>query len=53
MTVYGLQGSPRYMAPEQLDANEHKPTKITEKVDIWQMGCVLFELLLGPISSPM
>lgn len=44
MTVYGLQGSPRYMAPEQLDANEHKPTKITEKVDIWQMGCVLMEL---------
>lgn len=44
MTVYGLQGSPRYMAPEQLDANEHKPTKITEKVDIWQMGCVLLEL---------
>eukprot|EP00435_Cladocopium_sp_Y103_P010838 s2036_g2.t2 len=25
LTVYGLQGSPRYMAPEQLDANEHKP----------------------------
>jgi len=44
MTVWGLQGSPRYMAPEQLDASEHKPTKITEKVDIWQMGCVLMEL---------
>eukprot|EP00931_Biecheleriopsis_adriatica_P120380 TRINITY_DN954_c0_g1_i1.p1 TRINITY_DN954_c0_g1~~TRINITY_DN954_c0_g1_i1.p1 ORF type:complete len:925 (-),score=161.11 TRINITY_DN954_c0_g1_i1:102-2831(-) len=44
MTVWGLQGSPRYMAPEQLDANDHKPTKITEKVDIWQMGCVLLEL---------
>jgi len=44
MTVWGLQGSPRYMAPEQLDASDHKPTRITEKVDIWQMGCVLMEL---------
>jgi len=40
LTVMSLQGSPRYMAPEQLDP----PNKITEKVDIWQMGCVMLEL---------
>eukprot|EP00930_Biecheleria_cincta_P038776 TRINITY_DN26647_c0_g1_i1.p1 TRINITY_DN26647_c0_g1~~TRINITY_DN26647_c0_g1_i1.p1 ORF type:complete len:945 (-),score=154.17 TRINITY_DN26647_c0_g1_i1:62-2653(-) len=53
MTVYGLQGSPRYMAPEQLDGGENKPTRITEKVDIWQMGCVMLELfcLTVPYSS--
>jgi len=40
MTVRSLQGSPRYMAPEQFEAT----ARITEKVDIWQMGCVLLEL---------
>lgn len=53
MTVYGLQGSPRYMAPEQLDANDNRPTRITAKVDIWQMGCLLMELfcLVVPFAS--
>jgi len=40
MTVKALQGSPRYMAPEQFETN----AKITEKVDIWQLGCVMLEL---------
>lgn len=40
VTIMKLQGSPRYMAPEQLEA----VAKITEKVDIWQMGCVMLEL---------
>lgn len=44
MTVRSLQGSPRYMAPEQLEAHDRQPSKITEKVDIWQMGCLLMEL---------
>jgi len=39
-TVRALQGSPRYMAPEQFEA----VVKITNKVDIWQFGCVLLEL---------
>lgn len=40
LTVAGVQGSPRYMAPEQL----LPPCCITEKVDLWAMGCVLLEL---------
>jgi len=39
-TVKALEGSPRYMAPEQFESK----AKITEKVDIWQMGCVMLEL---------
>ncbi|CAE8699874.1 unnamed protein product [Polarella glacialis] len=53
MTVWGMQGSPRYMAPEQLDSSDNRPTRITEKVDIWQMGCVMLELfcLAVPFAS--
>jgi len=40
MTVKALQGSPRYMAPEQFESS----AKITEKVDIWAMGCLMLEL---------
>merc|ERR1719502_89195 len=40
LTVKSLQGSPRYMAPEQFESN----AKITEKVDIWQLGCTMLEL---------
>ena len=50
VTVCGLQGSPRYMAPEQL---EETSVRISEKVDIWQMGCVMLELFCAvvPFSS--
>eukprot|EP00747_Dinoflagellata_sp_TGD_P067106 gnl/TRDRNA2_/TRDRNA2_155119_c0_seq1.p1 gnl/TRDRNA2_/TRDRNA2_155119_c0~~gnl/TRDRNA2_/TRDRNA2_155119_c0_seq1.p1 ORF type:complete len:971 (-),score=124.72 gnl/TRDRNA2_/TRDRNA2_155119_c0_seq1:122-2848(-) len=49
LTVRALQGSPRYMAPEQFEA----AARITEKVDIWQMGCVMLELFCNciPFSS--
>mmetsp|Transcript_19403 Transcript_19403/g.45122 ORF Transcript_19403/g.45122 Transcript_19403/m.45122 type:complete len:630 (+) Transcript_19403:61-1950(+) len=33
-------GSPRYMAPELFDSL----AKITEKVDIWAMGCIFIEV---------
>mmetsp|Transcript_102207 Transcript_102207/g.288731 ORF Transcript_102207/g.288731 Transcript_102207/m.288731 type:complete len:675 (+) Transcript_102207:90-2114(+) len=46
-TVRALQGSPRYMAPEQFDMEVG--AKITEKVDIWQMGCVMLELFCGVV----
>lgn len=39
-TVRTLQGSPRYMAPEQFET----VAKITDKVDIWQLGCIFLEL---------
>lgn len=38
-------GSPRYMAPELFDCR----TKITEKVDIWSMGCIFIEIFGGPL----
>eukprot|EP00929_Paragymnodinium_shiwhaense_P095147 TRINITY_DN56111_c0_g1_i1.p1 TRINITY_DN56111_c0_g1~~TRINITY_DN56111_c0_g1_i1.p1 ORF type:complete len:1255 (-),score=324.98 TRINITY_DN56111_c0_g1_i1:56-3319(-) len=36
-------GSPRYMAPELFDAKG----KITEKVDIWALGCLALEVITG------
>jgi len=38
-------GSPRYMAPELFD----NKSKITEKVDIWSMGCIFTEIFGGPL----
>jgi len=40
VTMRCAQGSPRYMAPEQFSS----VARITVKVDIWQMGCVMLEL---------
>jgi len=42
----GAGGSPRYMAPELYDS---EVGKITEKVDIWALGCVLIETFGGPL----
>jgi len=41
----GTGGSPRYMAPECYDSKG----KITEKVDIWAMGCIIVEAFGGPL----
>jgi len=41
----GHGGSPRYMAPELFE----RSSSITEKVDIWSMGCILAEILGGPL----
>merc|ERR1719163_2024510 len=38
-------GSPRYMAPELFDCK----SKITEKVDVWAMGCIFIEIFGGPL----
>jgi len=38
-------GSPRYMAPECFEIGAY----ITEKVDIWSLGCCLVEVLGGPL----
>merc|ERR1711972_235949 len=42
--IDGEGGSPRYMAPECYDAVHGK---LTEKVDIWALGCILIELFGG------
>eukprot|EP00397_Hematodinium_sp_SG-2012_P008393 GEMP01008452.1.p1 GENE.GEMP01008452.1~~GEMP01008452.1.p1 ORF type:complete len:598 (+),score=159.43 GEMP01008452.1:443-2236(+) len=36
-------GSPRYMCPELFDPK----TKITEKVDVWALGCLIAETFTG------
>eukprot|EP01053_Blabericola_migrator_P010134 Blabericola_migrator_1__10133@NODE_563_length_7579_cov_24_328940_g421_i0_p1_GENE_NODE_563_length_7579_cov_24_328940_g421_i0NODE_563_length_7579_cov_24_328940_g421_i0_p1_ORF_typecomplete_len1513_score415_92Pkinase_Tyr/PF07714_17/8_7e67Pkinase/PF00069_25/2_9e60TPR_MalT/PF17874_1/8_3TPR_MalT/PF17874_1/1_3TPR_MalT/PF17874_1/9_5e05ANAPC3/PF12895_7/5_3e03ANAPC3/PF12895_7/5_3e03ANAPC3/PF12895_7/21ANAPC3/PF12895_7/6_5ANAPC3/PF12895_7/0_068ANAPC3/PF12895_7/0_14ANAPC3/PF12895_7/3_1Kinaselike/PF14531_6/8e0 len=41
----GNGGSPRYMAPEFHSVEGH----ISEKVDIWALGCVLTEIFGGPV----
>merc|ERR1712007_190432 len=41
----GNGGSPRYMAPECYDSRG----KITEKVDVWALGCILIESFGGPL----
>lgn len=41
----GESGSPRYMAPEFfLDTG-----RLTEKIDVWALGCVLIETFGGPL----
>eukprot|EP00918_Siedleckia_nematoides_P013992 GHVU01030384.1.p2 GENE.GHVU01030384.1~~GHVU01030384.1.p2 ORF type:complete len:227 (+),score=39.26 GHVU01030384.1:52-681(+) len=41
-------GTPIYMAPESFD----KTNKITEKADIWALGCVINELFGGGTPYP-
>ncbi|MCG8417203.1 MAG: protein kinase [Proteobacteria bacterium] len=38
-------GTPHYMAPEQAQA--HASSKITPAVDVWAIGCVLYQCLTG------
>ena len=38
-----LLGSPRYMAPEQIERARH----VDERVDIWSLGVILFRALAG------
>jgi hypothetical protein len=44
-----LMGSPVYMAPEQLTA-----VSVDARVDVWAMGCILYELLSAriPFEAP-
>lgn len=42
-TSQAKNGTPRYMAPEQLDG------KLTLKIDVWAFGCVLLQLYTGTV----
>ena len=45
-------GTLRYMAPELLRRSQQKRAKYTPKVDIYSLGCVIFEIFEGrPILS--
>lgn len=49
VTRYG-RGSPSYRAPELVtDQDSHT---FTNKIDIWALGCILFELVLGKKPFP-
>ena len=39
-------GTPAYLAPEQL-RGEGSPDRIDHRVDVWALGCVLYEALVG------
>jgi serine/threonine-protein kinase len=39
----GIIGTPTYMSPEQVEGSEH----IDGRSDIYSLGCVLFEMLVG------
>jgi serine/threonine protein kinase len=40
-------GTPAYKAPEQIEPSQYSP--VTEKADIYGLGCTLFELLTGHV----
>ena len=42
-----IMGTPDYMAPEQADGGE-----VSERVDLFSLGCVLYQLLAGERSLP-
>lgn len=44
-TKKGQGGTPAYMAPEIWENKE----RITEKVDIWAAGCVLYAMIYGSL----
>ena len=43
--IKGLSGTPEYMAPEMIAGNEY-----SKSVDIWSLGCILYEMIVG--SAP-
>jgi serine/threonine protein kinase len=40
-------GTPGYRAPELLDSDGNPAGLYNNKVDIWAMGCILYELAIG------
>ena len=45
VTMSKLAGSYHYFSPEQIACYERKQDHYTNKIDIWSLGCVLYELI--------
>lgn len=41
----GRMGTPQYSAPEQVDSEKYGKTDW--RTDIWQIGCILYEMITG------
>ena len=48
--IVKAHGSPNYMAPELLSSKGR--TKITFKVDLWALGCIMHELATQEVTFP-
>jgi serine/threonine protein kinase len=44
------RGTPGYRAPELMESDDEP--KYTNKVDVWSMGCILYELTIGARAFP-
>ena len=42
-----IRGTPCYRAPETFPVKGGKGTQITNSVDVWALGCIVFEMTLG------
>lgn len=49
-TTSGFKGTPQYMSPEQISPKKYGKHDV--RTDIWQMGIMLYETLMGKMPYP-
>jgi serine/threonine protein kinase len=50
--TFYARGTNSYRAPELLDCESGQPGEYTNKVDMWAVGCILYELVLRRKAFP-